>query len=233
VLVYAREPGQPARTPVWSQIVPPPPPARTRASAPRRTDRGALIATTAPGTNATVFRPGSALLIKAGSTITFQMHYTTNGEATTDQTRVGFVFAKQRPSEEVQTGAFLNAMFTLPPDSRESVESVIEFTNDVTVWSLFPHSHLRGRAWEYTAIYPDGKKEVVLSVPKYDFNWQPFYYYAEPLRFPKGTRLQATAWYDNSVANKSNPDHTKAVKWGEQTWDEMQYSGIIYTVNKH
>jgi hypothetical protein len=166
VLVYAREPGQQAPTPAWSQIVPPPPPARNRASAPRRTDRGALIATTAPGTNATVFRPGSALLIKAGSTITFQMHYTTNGEATADQTSIGFVFAKQPPKEEVQTGAFLNAMFTLPPDSsRESVESEIEFNDDVTVWSLFPHSHLRGKAWEYTAIYPDGKQEVVLSVP--------------------------------------------------------------------
>ena len=80
-------------------------------------------------------------------------------------------------------------------------------------------------------VYPDGQKQVVLPVPTYDFNWQTYYIFAKPLAAPKGSRLEAVAHYDNSVNNKSNPDATKDVRWGEQTWQEMQYTGINYTVD--
>ena len=102
---------------------------------------------------------------------------------------------------------------------------------DVTLRSLLPHTHLRGKSWEYTAIYPDGRSEVILSVPKYDFNWQTDYVFAQPLKLPKGTRIHAVAHYDNSPANKSNPDPTIDVAWGDQTWEEMMFTGIVYSID--
>ena len=107
---------------------------------------------------------------------------------------------------------------------------MIEFTEDAEIHALLPHTHLRGKAWEYEITYPDGRTEPLLSVPNYDFNWQTYYMFEEPLRVPKGTRIAASAWFDNSVANKANPDPTAAVRFGEQTWEEMQYTGITYTV---
>jgi hypothetical protein len=97
---------------------------------------------------------------------------------------------------------------------------------------MAPHTHVRGRQWEYRLTYPDGRSEILLSVPKYDFNWQTDYVFAEPLRVPKGAKLQAVAHYDNSKENKSNPDSTQPVYWGDQTWEEMQYTGIMYSVDK-
>jgi hypothetical protein len=195
-------------------------------------ERGALIATTAPGTNAIRFEPGTALLVKAGSVLSFQMHYTAVGEEATDRTSVGFVFAKEPPRQEIRTSAFINALFSIPPGSNnERVESAIEFTDDSHIWALFPHTHLRGKDWEYRLVHPDGRSEVVLSVPKYDFNWQTYYLYAKPVAAPKGSRLEAVAHYDNSAGNKSNPNPNVEVFWGDQTWHEMQYSGITYTID--
>jgi hypothetical protein len=111
------------------------------------------------------------------------------------------------------------------------VDSQIEFTQDAHITALFPHTHLRGKSWEYRLISPDGREEVVLSVPRYDFNWQTYYQYAKPIAAPKGSRLVAIAHYDNSANNKSNPDPNIEVRWGDQTWEEMQYSGITYTVD--
>jgi Copper type II ascorbate-dependent monooxygenase, C-terminal domain len=190
---------------------------------------GALIATTAPGTNALVFPEGQAMRVRAGSTLTFQMHYTTNGTPTRDRSRIGFVFAEAPPRHEVESAAFINAAFRIPagaPDYR--VDSAIEFTEDVEILALFPHTHLRGKSWEYRLVYPDGRAEVVLSTPRYDFNWQTYYEFQTPLRVPAGSRLEATATYDNSASNRDNPDPTLDVGWGDQTWEEMQYSGITF-----
>ena len=195
--------------------------------------RGSLIATTAPGTNAMIFKPGSAMLIKAGSVLSFQVHYTSNGTAASDQSSVGMIFAKQPPETEIRTSAFVNPSLLLPAgESNKAVESGIEFQQDAVIHALFPHTHLRGKSWEYRLVHPDGRTEVVLAVPTYDFNWQTYYVFAKPLVVPKGTRLEATAHYDNSTNNKFNPDPTKDVRWGEQTWQEMQYSGITYSVSK-
>jgi|SRR5438132_3679620 len=92
---------------------------------------------------------------------------------------------------------------------------------DVTLWSILPHTHVRGKRWSYDAIYPDGRTATLLSVPDYDFDWQTDYIYKQPIKLPKGTKIHATAWYDNSTANKSNPDPTKDVWWGDQTYEEM------------
>ena len=194
--------------------------------------RGPLIATTAPGTNAQVFQPGSALRIKAGSVLTLQIHYTATGKAEKDRTSVGFVFAKDAPKQEVRSASFINLQLAIPPRASDySLDAQVEFTQDTHITALFPHTHLRGKSWEYRLKYPDGREEVVLSVPHYDFNWQTYYQFAKPLAIPKGSRLVATAHYDNSANNKSNPNPNAEVRWGDQTWEEMQYSGITYTVD--
>ena len=161
----------------------------------------------------------------------FQTHYTTNGEATSDRSRVGMIFADGPPEQEVLVGSFLNPYFEIPAgEANHRVDTLIEFEQDVEIYGLVPHTHLRGKRWEYFMQYPDGRREPVLSVPAYDFNWQTLYQFEEPLSAPKGARLEAIAWYDNSPANKSNPDPTIDVRWGEQTWEEMQYTAITYRV---
>ncbi len=236
ILVFCREPNPTPLPGAFIPVVPKPPlregkPVDPNAALARV--RGVLIATTAPGTNAMTFQPGSAVHIKAGSTLSFQVHYTANGTAAQDTSSVGMIFAKQPPQQEVRNSAFINATFTLEPgEENKAVDSAIEFTQDSHIVALFPHTHLRGKSWEYRMVYPDGRSEVVLSVPKYDFNWQTYYTFTQPLAAPKGARLEATAHYDNSVNNPSNPDPKVAVHWGEQTWQEMQYSGITYVIDE-
>jgi len=194
--------------------------------------RGSLIATTAPGTNAVVFQPGEALRIKAGAVLTLQVHYTATGKPERDISSVGFIFARESPKQEVRTSSFINVQLAIPPGAgNHRVDSQIEFTEDSHIVALFPHTHLRGKSWEYRLTYPDGREEVVLSVPRYDFNWQTYYEYAKPIAVPKGSKLLAIAHYDNSANNKANPNPGVEVRWGDQTWEEMQYSGITYTVD--
>jgi hypothetical protein len=107
------------------------------------------------------------------------------------------------------------------------VDADVSFEQDATVWGLFPHTHMRGKKWEYVLQLPDGSRKTILSVPRYDFNWQTYYMFNEPLQVPKGSKILSTAWYDNSAGNRANPDPTVDVKWGGQTWEEMQYTGIL------
>jgi hypothetical protein len=102
---------------------------------------------------------------------------------------------------------------------------------DATVWGLFPHTHLRGKKWDYQLTLPSGETKAILAVPRYDFNWQTYYMFAAPLQVPKGSKIVSTAWYDNSAANKNNPDPKVDVEWGDQTWQEMQYTGILLSPN--
>ena len=244
VLLFASDPGAATHRSPWVIKNPEAPPGlaqrllearRAEGRVPQRDaerDRAVLIASTAPGTNAVTFEPGTALLVKAGSVLTFQVHYTAMGEAETDRTSVGLVFARETPRQEIHMGAFTNALFSIPPgENDQRVASAIEFRDDSHIWALFPHTHLRGKDWEYRLVYPDGRSEVVLSVPKYDFNWQTYYEYSKPIAVPKGSRLEAVAHYDNSTRNKSNPNPNIEVFWGDQTWNEMQYSGITYTID--
>lgn len=235
ILAFSREPGGGRRAPVYTARVPDLAEVR-RNAAPGfagAANRGALIATTAPGTNALVFQPGEAMLIKAGSIITFQVHYTASGKAMSDRSSIGFVFAKQPPRREVRSGSFTNVLLAIPPGAaHHPVDAAVEFNVDTRVLALFPHTHLRGTEWEYRLVHPDGRSTVVLSVPRYDFNWQTYYEFAEPLMVPKGARLEARAHYDNSAANKFNPDPKVEVRWGEQTWEEMHYTGITFTVDQ-
>ena len=179
-----------------------------------------------------MYAPGTAIRLPAGAVLTFQMHYTTSGTAATDRTKLGFIFAKEPPRQEVKMTALANRNFTIPAGApSQQVDAEVTLQRDVTLWSMLPHTHVRGKRWEYQATYPDGRVETILSVPKYDFNWQTDYVFRQPLKLPKGTKLHGTAWYDNSPANKSNPDPTKDVYWGDQTWEEMMYTGFTFSID--
>jgi hypothetical protein len=192
---------------------------------------GALIGTTAPGTNVVEFPAGTALRLRAGTVLTFQMHYTAHGHEMQDRTSVGFKFAKEMPDEEIFAAAFTNTAFTIPAGAKDvAVPSEIGVSQPVKIWGLLPHTHLRGTRWQYKLEQPDSTPQIVLDVPRYDFNWQTYYLFATPLVIPAGGKLTSMAWYDNSVTNKANPDPKVDVRWGDQTWEEMQYTGFLYSV---
>jgi hypothetical protein len=194
---------------------------------------GAFVGGFAPGQGVRVFQPGTAMKLPAGATLVFQMHYTAKGMATTDRSKIGFVFANEAPKQEAITAALVNANFTLPAGSPDTlVEAQMTLNTDLTMWSLMPHTHVRGRRWQVEVTYPDGRTETVLGVPNYDFNWQTDYVFKQPLKLPKGTVLRTSAWYDNSAANKSNPNAAVDVHWGEQTWEEMQFTAFTFTLDQ-
>jgi hypothetical protein len=184
--------------------------------------RPEMIATYVPGGDPYITKPGQARLIPAGSDLIFQMHYTTNGKETLDESKVGMIFAKEPPQERVVNAAVSNRNLRIPPGAaNHRVDARIALREEVQLQSFFPHMHLRGKAMEYRAVFPDGSARVLLSVPKYDFNWQMTYLLATPIRLPKGSQLEVTAWYDNSRNNPYNPDPTMEVLWGDQSWEEM------------
>lgn len=183
---------------------------------------GGFLAGYAPGAVPQRWKPGQARLIKAGSTLIFQMHYATNGKPAVDRTRIGMVFARQPVTQQVVALQSVNHDFEIPPgDPDFPVESTATLYEPAWLVGMRPHMHLRGKSFEFRAVYPDGRTEILLRVPKYDFNWQPYYYLAQPLRLPKGTRIECTARFDNSRNNPFNPDPRLAVRWGDQSWDEM------------
>ncbi len=194
-------------------------------------DGGDLLVGFAPGEQPLTFEKGTAKLVRAGSTLNFQLHYTPNGTAQKDRTYIGLRFAKEPPTNRAATGRALNGMFRIPAGaSAHEVKSSWTFKQDVTLRNLMPHMHLRGKDFKYTLVYPDGREEVLLSVPKYDFNWQLAYELAQPILVPKGARLDCIAHFDNSPNNKYNPDPTKEVRWGDQTYEEMMIGWFHFTV---
>jgi mono/diheme cytochrome c family protein len=197
-------------------------------NSPPRID-GNLLVGTAPGEQPAIYRPGTARRIPAGATLLFQMHYTPNGTATKDITTVGLKYAKEPPKHQIFTRPVLNLTFVIPAGAAShEVKSAYTFKEDVQLSSLMPHMHLRGKDFEIKAVYPDGTSKVLLKVPKYDFNWQTYYVPKEPIVIPKGTKIECVAHFDNSPNNRFNPDPTKDVKWGEQTWEEMMIGWLSY-----
>lgn len=183
----------------------------------------------APGSSPDNWPETMAKFVPAGSDLVFQMHYTTNGRAGRDDTSVGLIFSKQPPTQRVLTLQLTNDHFVIPPGVPDyRVEADGTLPNDATLLSFFPHMHLRGKRFEYNIIHkatksgerPDQEIEPLLDV-HYHFHWQMSYRLAEPRLLKAGTELQAVAWYDNSRDNPHNPDPDAAVRWGEQTYDEM------------
>lgn len=182
-----------------------------------------------PGRNFLPFPDGAGVLLRADASLQFQTHYTPNGKAVRDVTRVGYYLHKQAPKYEMRLQFLNTRSLRIPAGAKAHTESVAHvFRSDVMLYSLMPHAHLRGHAAKFTAHYPDGREEVLLSVPKYDFNWQTVYQFQEPKLVPMGTRVVFDMTWDNSALNPANPDPNREVPWGDQTWDEMNAGWIRY-----
>jgi len=219
-VIYVREPGQPA-------------PARGQRGQSQKFNIGdGILGALSPGMTPFISKPGEAKLIKAGSQLIFQMHYTPSGKETKDRSMVGIIFAKQPVDRVITTKAAFDIRFAIPPGaSNHEVKATYEIEEDSHIISLMPHMHLRGKDITYRAIYPDARSEILLSVPRYDFNWQVYYYPKKPIAAPKGTIIEAVAHYDNSTNNPQNPDPSREVRFGEQTWDEMMNAFFDFTVD--
>jgi hypothetical protein len=194
-------------------------------------ERGGFWGEYVPGQNTLVYPEGFAKQLPRAARLRFQMHYTPNGTATTDRTRVGVIYAKEPPRHEVRVSGIVNPRISIPPnaaDHRE--EATLRLPLDATILGFLPHLHVRGKACRYELIRSDGGRTTLLDIPRYDFNWQLLYRLHEPLPLQAGDTLVFTAWYDNSPGNPANPDPTKTVRWGPQTFDEMQLGYVEYFV---
>ncbi len=175
-----------------------------------------------PGAIPEILAPGQAKLIKAGSDLVFQLHYQTNGKPGRDRSRVGLILAREKPRQRVMMLAAANVRFSIPPgDADFRLDARLTLHAEATLVYLLPHMHLRGKSFEFRLVYPDGKRETLLVVPHYDFDWQLTYYLDHPRRLPKDTVIECTAHYDNSPNNAKNPNPSKSVRFGAQSSDEM------------
>jgi hypothetical protein len=201
VVVYIREPGS-----TWSR-------------GPTKSD---ILTVYAPGSAPEILPEGMAKLVKAGSDLVFEIHYTPHGKPAMDQTSVALIFAKSPPQKRVLSLQMGNDQFVIPPGQRDYRVTVWgTLPNDGLLLGFFPHMHLRGKAFEFTRIRDDGQPDTLLKVDRYDFYWQLSYRLAKPLPLKKGTRLEWIGWFDNSAANPRNPDPSAEVRYGQQSWEEM------------
>lgn len=191
-----------------------------------------FLAAFVPGNSHQIYPDGYAKKIAAGSRLIFQIHYTPNGQATTDQTRLGLRFSKQPPQYEVKNHGIANHRILIPANADHHRENAsLTVPSDIKLLAVMPHMHVRGKAFEYELVYPDGERQQLLNVPRYDFNWQLEYRLSEPLSIPAGTRIELAGWFDNSAENPANPDPDKDVRWGPQTTDEMMLGYVEYIVD--
>jgi hypothetical protein len=226
VVVYLREPNSKWLRGEAQPGIPFVPPRSTPDGKPRNDIGGGgsdILTIYTPGNVPDTFRPNQAKLIKAGSDLVFQMHYTSNGKtAESDRTSVGVIFAKEPPAQRVLTLALVNDKFVIPPgDANYRVPAQATLPNSGTLLSFFPHMHVRGKAFEYKLTQPGQPPETLLRVPAYNFNWQLTYRLEQPITLQPGAKMEAAGWFDNSANNPFNPDAKADVRWGEQSWEEM------------
>ena len=175
-----------------------------------------------PGNAAQIFPDGFGKKLSKGARLHFQIHYTPNGTATTDQMQIAIKYAAEKPEKELKVFGLANPKIEIPPgDDNYKNTAEITLPFDITLTGLMPHMHVRGKACKYVADMPDGTSKTLLDVAHFDFNWQLGYRLAVPTALPKGTKIIYTAWFDNSDKNPANPDAKKTVYWGPQTFDEM------------
>ena len=192
--------------------------------------RSGFYAIYVPGNSTLIYPEGYAKRLPKGARLRFQVHYTPNGTATTDQTKLGVIYADAPPLHEVRVVGVSNVRFSIPPNAANYSDSAeIKLPADVQVLGFLPHMHLRGKAARYE-LTTDGEQSTLLDVPRYDFNWQLLYRYANPPILKAGSTLKFTAWYDNSAGNPANPDPTQTIHWGPQTYEEMLLGYVEYAV---
>ena len=183
----------------------------------------------APGVRAVELPEGTGMLLPKDDHFLAQMHYTPYGKAVTDVTRIGFYLHDEKPDTFFRQGVVMNPTIAIPPNARRHEQrAYLEFPADALLYDVLPHSHYRGHSSTFSLVYPDGREELLLNVPNYDFNWQRGYAFVEPKPVPAGSRLVHTTVYDNSAQNLGNPDPSKLVRWGLQSWDEMLYGAFSY-----
>ncbi|MDH3643097.1 MAG: hypothetical protein OES38_13430, partial [Gammaproteobacteria bacterium] len=184
----------------------------------------------APGAESALMPDGTGVFVPPGGYYLFQLHYTPTGKAAVDQSRLGLYFADQTPDNFLRHQVVLDPTINIPPNAAEHEEAAyFEFHKEARLFTLFPHAHYRGRSSSFEVRYPDGRMDQLLSVPNYDFNWQRGYNFVEPLLLPAGSRLIHRTVYDNSANNPGNPDPSRTVPWGLQSWDEMLYGAFSYS----
>jgi hypothetical protein len=184
----------------------------------------------APGNESGLMPEGTGVYVPAGGYFAFQVHYTPYGRASVDQTQIGLYLADQPPRNFLRQHVVVNPDIAITPrDGAHEERAYFEFWDDATIHWLVPHAHYRGKAATFELVYPDGSREVILSVPNYDFNWQRTYEFEQPVKVPAGTRIVHRMIYDNSSNNPGNPDPNRKVPWGLQSWDEMLYGSVSYT----
>jgi peroxiredoxin len=197
----------------------------------RRPDLRQVLVGYAPGGLPIKLPEGVALHVRGGSKLLFEMHYTPNGNPQSDLSYAGVCFTEKSKVKKLIRGRIaLTSRFQIPPhEANHKVVAYYKSPSDEMLLSMTPHMHLRGKSFRYEARYPDGQREVLLDVPAYDFNWQLKYVLQEPKKLPRDTVVECTAVYDNSAANLSNPDPSRPVRWGDQSWDEMMI-GFMDTI---
>ena len=196
---------------------------------PRLSGLDDFLADYVPGLGPIAFPDGCGKSLPAGSRIAFQLHYTTSGTAVTDRPRLGLYLSSAKPAHEVRNFSIKQTKFTISPGVREvPAEGKVTIPSPTTLIGMSPHMHLRGSHMAFTATLPDGSTISLLSVPHYDLNWQAMYRPLVPLTLPAGTVITCRGAWDNSRFNESNPDPSKTVHWGEQSWDEMFLGYLLY-----
>ena len=197
----------------------------------RDENRRKWLAGYAPGMTGQSFPKATGILFRKNEKLLFELHYTPYGKAVIDQSKLGLYLAKEPVKTALRTGVFIDERFKIPPQVREHQWSRShKLGKDIILFGMNPHMHLRGKSMQFEARYPDGKSEILLSVPYYNFNWQRYYNLTKPKRLPQGTRLFLHAAWDNSSLNKANPDPNRAVRWGEQSFDEMFFGTYQYVL---
>jgi len=182
-----------------------------------------------PGAVADTLPEGTGTFLPADATLLYQMHYTAYGKPTTDESRMGIYFHKEKPEHRLGGTFILNTDIRIPANTKAHTEyTSYEFKKDTLLYSLLPHSHFRGIASDFVATYPDGTSEMLLSVPDYDFNWQTDYEFTEPRFMPAGTKIEHSTTWDNSSQNPANPDPNQVVTWGEQSFEEMLFASMVF-----
>jgi hypothetical protein len=196
---------------------------------PGKKDRVQWITGYAPGTRGSRYPDGSAIRLRKGWKLRFQLHYTASGKQETDISRLGLHFTTEPAKKEFRTAIIANQKFRIPPGALEyPAEKSLTIGKDTVLYAINPHMHFRGKRMSFEARFPDGRREPLLSVPNYNFNWQRTYVLEKPLRLPAGTRILVRNAWDNSALNPHNPDPTREVGWGDQSFDEMFFATLGY-----
>jgi len=192
---------------------------------------GASMGGYAVGAESTLWPKNVGTYLPPGGAIGFQAHYTPFGKEVTDASKIGLYFYKdgEKPDLVMRNSVVVDNTIVIPAgQARHKETAYLNVPKDMLLYSAFPHAHYRGYASDFWVQYPDGTKKRLLAMPRYDFNWQREYTFAEPLKIPAGSKLIANYWYDNSKANPANPDASKTIVWGDQSWEEMFYTAIRY-----